>query len=706
MFAQNNRRLAAVLFADIVGYTALMQSNEALALAHLEKFQQALEREVPNNKGEIIQFYGDGCLCTFDNGIDALNCAKNLQTAFQTAPQVPVRVGLNAGDIILKDGNVFGHTVNIASRIESLGIPGAVLLSGEVAQEIKQQSQFKVVNLGKFDFKNVEQPLAVFALANEGFPIPKKKDITGKLKEKNRSKANKLLPALFAILIAVGTFFGLKYYNANVFISTTPSIAVLPFKDMSVNKDQEYFADGIAEEILNSLSRLKELKVAGRTSSFSFKGKGTTIDKIGETLQVKNVLEGSVRKQDNKIRVTAQLIKVDDGFQIWSDKYDRDMNDIFAVQDELAQNIGEILLKKLAPEQRSKLTSNAEVNSKVYELYLKAKHIHKNIYNSSRRLADFRKSERIFLEAINLAPNYALAHAGLADLYDSYWVRIPIGDTQAKAKYGSLMDLESALAIQLDGELAYTNQVRGYVLSHTGKREDAFNYFSRSYEISPKNPESIIGLANLYLDMGLHYDALQFAERTIQIDPLFRSGLTMEIYCNFYLNNLEAVVNQCQSFLDIDPNNLTTLEYIFRASFLLNDKTIALATLAKMEQIDRNVLGKLGLDLEIALLKEDKVYIDRILVSDDPNLNFTIHAFYQDSVKAEKAYQLATEGHLKDLTQEKTPPLDNLYLDLYTNRRLKKYQAYDWFQEALTLEKEKYDYLAREYPRAGTILEE
>jgi len=327
MSAQNNRRLAAVLFADIVGYTALMQSKEALALAHLEKFQQALEKEVPHNKGEIIQFYGDGCLCTFDSAVDALTCAKNLQTIFQTEPKVPVRVGLNAGDIILKDGNIFGHTVNIASRIESLGIPGAVLFSREVEQQIKQQSQFKVVNLGKFDFKNVDQPLAVFALANEGFPIPKKKDITGKLKEKKSSKVNKLLPALFAILVAAGTFFGLKYQNATPAVA--PSIAVLPFKDMSANKDQEYFGDGIAEEILNSLSRLKEVKVAGRTSSFSFKDKETTIDEIGETLQVKNVLEGSVRKQNNKIRVTAQLIKVDDGFQIWSDKYDRDMEDVF-----------------------------------------------------------------------------------------------------------------------------------------------------------------------------------------------------------------------------------------------------------------------------------------------------------------------------------------------------------------------------------------
>ncbi len=703
MSAPKNRKLAAVLFADIVGYTALMQSDEGKAMAHLEKFKRALEAEVPKNQGEIIQFYGDGCLCTFNNSVDALTCAKNLQTTFQNAPKVPVRIGLNAGDIILKEGNVFGHTVNIASRVESMGIPGAVLLSSKVQQEIENQPQFSLQSLGKFDFKNVDNSLEVFALANEGFPIPNKKEIKGKLKTPKNTTMNWALPIAFGLLVAVGAFWGLKY-NATPPISTTPSIAVLPFKDMSVSKDQEYFGDGIAEEILNSLSKLKALKVAGRTSSFSFKGKNSNISEIGEALHVKNVLEGSVRKQNDKIRVTAQLINVADGFQIWSDKYERNMNDVFAVQDELAQNIGEILLKKLAPEQLSKLTASAGVSSKIYELFLKAKHIHKNIYNSSHLQADFQKSEKLFLEAISLAPDYALAHAGLADLYDSYWVRIPIGDTEGKKKYMELMDLESALALKLDSELAYANQVRGYVLSHMGQQKFAFDHFLKSYQISPNNPESIIGLANLYFDMGLHYDALQLAKRTLQIDPLFRSGLTMQIYCNFFLNNLEATANQCQSFLDIDPNNMTALEYLFKASFLLKDTTTALATLQKMEQIDPVAPSKLGLDLEIALLKNNKTYIDVLLRDNNPNLNFTIHSFYQDSVPAAKAYELATTDYLQYARQD-SPPQNSLYLDLSMDRQLKVYQSTNWFQEALTVEKAKYDYLAGEYPRAVAILE-
>lgn len=698
-----NRKLAAVLFADIVGYTALMQSHESLALSQLERFKQELEKQVPANNGEIIQFYGDGCLCVFNSSVDALSAAQNLQIAFQQADKLPVRIGLNAGDIILKEGNIFGHTVNVASRVESMGIPGSVLLSSNVQQQIKNQAQFKLQSLGKFDFKNVDKSLEVFALANEGFPIPKKKEIKGKLKPQERTMSNWALPIAFGLLVAVAAFFGLSYQNANPVINTLPSIAVLPFKDMSANKDQEYFGDGIAEEILNTLAQLEAIKVAGRTSSFSFKGKEPTIAAIGEALQVNHVLEGSVRKQADKIRVTAQLIKVADGFQVWSAKYDRDFDDIFKIQDELAQSIGEVLLTKLAPEQRSKLTTNTTPKSDAYDLFLKAKHIHKKIYNSSLNLADFLKSEQLFLQAIQLDSVDALAHAGLADLYDSFWVRIPEMDTLAKEKYLGLMEKESELAIQLNPNSAYANQVRGYILRRTNQTDASFEYFLEGYKISPKNTESVIGLANLYLDMGLHEDALQFAEKAIQIDPLNRQGLTMQIYCNFYLGNLEETVNQCQSFLDIDHNNITALEYLFRASFLLNDKKQALAAWEQMENIDANATERLGLELENALLENNTAYIDIILEEENHNAKFNVYYYQGETEQAEKAFQLATEEYLTYADNEGIPQ-GNIYLDLLKDRRLASYQSKEWFQKALTVEKKKYDYLFEKYPRADEVL--
>jgi len=284
------RRLAAVLFADIVGYTALMQSDESLALSTLEKFKRELDTQIPANQGEIIQFYGDGCLCVFNSSVDAVAAAEKLQIAFQKTPIVPVRIGLNVGDIVFREGNVFGDAVNIASRVESLGISGAVLLSSTVREQVKNQLQFKVKSLGKFDFKNVEKPLEVFALANEGIAIPKKNAIKGKLKTTSSPKTKWLIPTLLTAILGLVTLFWFKTSDTKVSPSLTPSIAVLPFRDMSPNKDQAYFGDGIAEEILNSLAQLKAIKVAGRTSSFSFKDQESTIATIGKELQVNHVL--------------------------------------------------------------------------------------------------------------------------------------------------------------------------------------------------------------------------------------------------------------------------------------------------------------------------------------------------------------------------------------------------------------------------------
>ena len=696
------RRLAAVLFADIVGYTALMQSDESLALSTLEKFKRELDTQIPANQGEIIQFYGDGCLCVFNSSVDAVAAAEKLQIAFQKTPVVPVRIGLNVGDIVFREGNVFGDAVNIASRVESLGISGAVLLSSTVREQVKNQLQFKVKSLGKFDFKNVEKPLEVFALANEGIAIPKKNAIKGKLKTTSSPKTKWLIPTLLTTILGLAALFWFKTTDTKVSPSLTPSIAVLPFRDMSPNKDQAYFGDGIAEEILNSLAQLKAIKVAGRTSSFSFKDQESTIATIGKELQVNHVLEGSVRKYDDKIRVTAQLIKVEDGFHVWSDKYDRSFEDVFKVQDELAQSIGKVLLTKLAPEQRAKLTSTAPKSS-AYDLFLKAKHIHKNIYNSSLNVADFLKSEQLFLAAIQLDSTDAAVHAGLADLYDSYWVRIPAMDAAAKEKYLQLMEKESELAIQLNPNLAYANQVRGYILRRMNQTDESFKHFLKGYEISPNNPESIIGLSNLYLDMGLHEDALQLADKTIQIDPLYRQGLTMQIYSNFYLGNLEKTVNLCQSFLDIAPNNITALEYLFRASYLLKDKKQALAAWDNMEKIDADATKRLGLELENALLRNNSTYVDIILKEENQNAKFNIYSFQGEVEKAEKAFQLATEEFLNYADSEAIPQ-GSIYLDLLKDRKLEQYQSKDWFQQALSTEKKKYDYLFNKYPRAKEIL--
>jgi len=482
-------------------------------------------------------------------------------------------------------------------------------------------------------------------------------------------------------------------------VAPSPSIAVLPFLEADPQKNQAYFGTGFAEEMLNTLTEVQAIRVAGQTSSFAFKNEATTIAEIGDKLQVTHVLKGSVRRQNKKLKVTATLVTVADGAQVWSDSYDKELDDIFAIRAELLEHIITTLLSKIAPEQLAKLRTPTPATGEVYDLFLKAKHIHKNRYKSSRDLKDFRESEALFKKAISIDATYALAHAGLADLYDSYWVQIQGQEgNMDKLKYRELMEQESEVALQLAPENAYVNQVRGYVLQHLNEPEAAFQRFLKSYRISPKNPEFLMGLSNLYLGMGLHEDALQLAEQALLLDPLFKSAWTMKVFANFYLSRWEKTQAVCQSFLEIDSNNQTALEYLFRTYFLLNQKEKALEILPKIKSINL-----LGLDLELALLQADSSYVLEVLASNNPNLVFDIYTYQGAKEKATTAYQQATKAYLMEAT---LPPTisNSLYLDHLNNPRLKSFQDLDWFQEVLNFEKEKYNYLIKTYPRASDLL--
>ena len=246
---KTQRQLAAILFADIAGYTSLMQKDETNAAVLLRRFQHEIEKSVATNGGRVVNFYGDGVLCIFSNTLEAMRCAMVLQSNFQLEPKVPVRIGIHSGSIVFEKENVYGNSVNLTSRIESMGVPGAVLFSKKVRDDLKNQPELTMSSLGSFEFKNVDEPIELFALSNSGFIVPEREEMQGKFKENSLNK----------------------------------SIAVLPFSNMSGNPDEEYFSDGITEEIIHALAQIKELKVSGRTSAFSFKGKDIDLREVGKS---------------------------------------------------------------------------------------------------------------------------------------------------------------------------------------------------------------------------------------------------------------------------------------------------------------------------------------------------------------------------------------------------------------------------------------
>ena len=373
----STRILAAIMFTDIVGYTALMQKDEEHAKSIRDKHREILERLTLEYRGSVIQYYGDGTLSIFGSAVEAANCAVQIQTELQKDPKVPVKIGLHLGDIVYDDDGVFGDGVNTAARIESMSIAGSILISDKLNDELQSHPIFSTQSLGEYELKNVKRPVEVFAIKAEGLAVPSITEV-----EKAKVKSRK-------------------------------SIAVLPFVNMSSDKDNEYFSDGITEEILNALAQVEGLQVTSRTSSFAFKGTNSDIREIATQLNVTSVLEGSVRKAGNKVRVTAQLINSADGYHIWSEVYDRDLEDIFAVQDEISRKISNTLQQKLCFENRNEnLVKAPTSNLEAYNFLLKGKyHIHKWTPEDAQKAID------CFCKALELEPQMAAAYSALAGTY-------------------------------------------------------------------------------------------------------------------------------------------------------------------------------------------------------------------------------------------------------------------------------------------------
>jgi adenylate cyclase len=509
-----SRQLAVIMFTDIMGYTAMMQQDEAFALNKLNRFKDQLTLQVKEFRGEIIQYYGDGCLLIFTNSADAVNCARVLQEDFREEPQVPVRIGIHLGDILINEGNIFGDCVNITSRIESMGVAGSVLLSEPIKKQIQNKQGFQLISLGNFEFKNVTEPMEIFALANNGFPIPDHEAANGKFKE----------------------------------VKTAKSIAVLPFVNMSNDSGQEYFSDGIAEEIINSLTHLKDLKVAGRTSSFQFKGKNIDLREVGEKLSVRTVLEGGVRKQGNRLRITVQLINVEDGYHLWSERYDREIDDVFAIQDDIALAITEKLKLTLLKKDRDLITKTYTQNTEAYELYLKAR------FYLSRRGTSIITSMEYFQKAIDLDPDFALAYAAYSDanlLIATYGLAAP---KQVMIRAKQLAEK----AIQLDPSLSEPYCALGYYYAcYEWNWQEARKNFIRSIELNPQYAEAHYRYGWNYLACveGKFDEAEKHGKIAIKLEPL-----SSICYGNYSLilssaGKFNEAIAACKTGIELDANS-------------------------------------------------------------------------------------------------------------------------------------------------------
>lgn len=412
------RKLAAIMFTDIQGYTALMQTDEEQALSALQKFKTELELQVPKHQGELIQFYGDGCLAVFTSSFDAVACAKVLQETFQSEPKVPVRIGLHAGDVVFKDQNVFGDAVNIASRIESIGVPGSVLLSGNVRNQLKNKAAYELVNLGNFDFKNVTEKIAIYALKGDALTIPSKKAVHGKLKPRKSKLPLWMWPIGIIVLSFVGFYFaGIKGSPSgqNTDENTEISIAVLPLTNLNPEEENlGYFASGISQEIFDELVRISSLKVSAFSQSAFFSSQGLSPMDIAEKLAATYLIAGTVQLLENgrRVKVSVELFNPITSQLKWQHTFDESMEDASSIQKTIARQVVKNLDIELNEVELNRINKVSTTNGSAFKLFLRAKS------EVSKLTKEGAMNTRSFLkEAIKLDPNFSKAYTLLAWSY-------------------------------------------------------------------------------------------------------------------------------------------------------------------------------------------------------------------------------------------------------------------------------------------------
>src|SRR5688572_4686200 len=520
----STRQLAAILFTDIAGYTAMMQRDEQSAIKMVKHHRAVLEKTVGEFEGNVIEFYGDGSLCIFTSITKAMHCAFSIQQQMQADhPPVPLRLGLHIGEVIYEDGKIMGDGVNIASRIQSLGLPGSILFSKEIFDKIRNHPEFKTVNLGRFRMKNVHEPMEVYALANDGLTVPAKEKIEGRVVDitaKRNQKATRrwiLVSAAAIVITLIALLLPGLLKNNSVFTGSDKSIAVLPFDNISNDTLQQYFSDGITEDIITQLSKIADLKVISRTSVMEYKNNKKNIKKIADELGVANILEGSVRREGDKVRITAQLIDAKTDKHIWAETYDRNASEVFAIQSEVAQQIANKLNVKLTTEEGKRIIEKATDNVEAYEDYLRAKKL-----PWSQRIEPL-------LNAIKKDPDFSLAWAELASAYS----KIPFRN-QIEKPYYVRKSLDAALtSVALGPERSETHMILGDVLKiSTLSPTIAIKELNKSIELNPNNAEAHVYLAFAQMEMGSFAEAKKNLQKAKLLDPL--SSIMNSGWLNYY----------------------------------------------------------------------------------------------------------------------------------------------------------------------------
>jgi adenylate cyclase len=473
------RRLTAILAADVVGYSRLMSADEAGTLTALKGVRAGfIDGKIAEHRGRVVKLTGDGILAEFPSVVNAVTCAVELQRGIRDrnadVPQdrrIQFRIGINLGDVIVEGDDIYGDGVNVAARLEGVARPGGIAISHSVRDQIGNRLDLVFEDTGEQKLKNIERPIRVYNISIE--------QVAARNSEGHASTPEE-----------------------------RPSIAVLPFNNMSGDSEQEYFSDGITEDLITDLSKVSGLSVVARHTAFTYKNKSVNVQEVGRELGVAFVLEGSVRKAGARVRVTGQLIDSTNGNHVWADRFDRELTDIFVIQDEITHAIVEQLKVKLHPQERKSIAQAPTNNVEAYTYYLKGRDF---LNRRSKRYLHL--ARQMFAKAVELDPMYARAYAGMADcdsyLYMTYHEKVVMDDVLATTEK----------ALSLNPKLAEAHASRGVALSAGQRYEEAKEEFEKALALDPDSYEAHYFYARSNFAQGNLKRAAALFERGAEIRP-------------------------------------------------------------------------------------------------------------------------------------------------------------------------------------------
>jgi adenylate cyclase len=518
------RRLAAILAADVQGYSRLTELSEEASTATLRMYRAVVEESIAAHKGRVFSSAGDGVVAEFPSIVEAIRCAVEIQNEIaERNASVPedermqFRIGVNLGDVIAEENNLYGSGVNIAVRLEQLADAGGICISQTVYDQVRKIVEIPFEDIGERRLKNIGEPVHVYRILPT--PLQPFNRFIWRIWRSPRFGA---AAAFVVLLLALGTSLFLRqptalwdaFFDGSTGLPETPSIAVLPFADMSPTHDQQYLADGITQELIMGLAKFPDFVVMARNSTFAYKDKPTDVRKVGKDLNVRYVLEGSIQRADQSVRVAAQLIDATTGRQIWADRYDRRIDNIFAIRDDITRSIASVLGGAVGELYQAEFARVSATNPNSFTAY---EYLMRGLYEYNKYTRESNAAAREFFEqAITIDPNYARAYGNLAWTYeldyDYEW-------TDDDEKSLRLAFENASTAVRLDPHDYEAHWGLGWAYLYHRQHERALAYYLRAREMNPNDAELLADMGNLLIYIGQPKQAIDQVKEAIRLNP-------------------------------------------------------------------------------------------------------------------------------------------------------------------------------------------